>query len=55
MVKRVSRMDDETVIVAPGGYMYFGAARNLPGVKELLLSQSMFSFNLHKGLLTFCV
>jgi len=28
--------DEEGAIRAPGGYYYFGAAKNLPGVKELL-------------------
>jgi len=27
---------DNAAIIAPGGYRYFGAARSLPGVKELL-------------------
>eukprot|EP01121_Diplochlamys_sp_Union-15-3_P021419 TRINITY_DN8678_c0_g1_i4.p1 TRINITY_DN8678_c0_g1~~TRINITY_DN8678_c0_g1_i4.p1 ORF type:complete len:246 (+),score=49.59 TRINITY_DN8678_c0_g1_i4:86-823(+) len=31
-----SKDDDDNAIIAPGGYRYFGAAQNLPGVKELL-------------------
>jgi pre-mRNA-splicing factor ISY1 len=31
---------DEESIVGPGGYVYFGAAKNLPGVRELLRSSA---------------
>ncbi|XP_049852192.1 pre-mRNA-splicing factor ISY1 homolog [Schistocerca gregaria] len=30
--------DNEDIISAPGGYLYFGVAKNLPGVRELLQS-----------------
>jgi hypothetical protein len=33
--------NDEGAIRAPGGYYYFGAAKNLPGVRELLKPKSM--------------
>lgn len=34
---------DEESIVGPGGYIYFGAAKNLPGVRELLRSNGTSS------------
>lgn len=37
--------NDEGAIRAPGGYYYFGAAKNLPGVRELLKPKSMRAMN----------
>ena len=34
--KMTAKDTDEESIVGPGGYIYFGAAKNLPGVRELL-------------------
>lgn len=34
--KFVAKDSDEESIVGPGGYVYFGAAKSLPGVRELL-------------------
>lgn len=31
--------DDDGQVVEPGGYRYFGAARELPGVKQLFFQQ----------------
>lgn len=42
---------DGRVVVGTGGYLYFGAARNLPGVRELLekkegtYNQSLTEYN----------
>jgi len=38
---------DEESIVGPGGYIYFGAAKNLPGVRELLRSSGTLLSPLH--------
>jgi len=46
--------EGEGVIRAPGGYYYFGAAKNLPGVKELLAPKKKpeikrTRFDMYKG------
>jgi pre-mRNA-splicing factor ISY1 len=52
--QRTSKVIDEDAIIGPGGYIYFGAAKKLPGVQELVRPDGSLSLPIAKSVQCLC-